>query len=92
MRSGRAMVAQTNSPYAMHTARERCPPRAGTRPARPPPVAAAATLEAGGTPIGPYDMLIAAQALRRGATLVTANVKEFSRVRGLAWQDWSAAA
>jgi tRNA(fMet)-specific endonuclease VapC len=51
----------------------------------------AATLEAAGTPIGPYDMLIAAQALCSGATLVTANVKEFSRVRGLAWQDWSTA-
>ena len=51
-----------------------------------------ATLEAAGTPIGPYDMLIAAQALRSSATLVTANVKEFSRVRSLAWQDWSAAA
>ena len=51
-----------------------------------------ATLEAAGTPIGPYDMLIAAQALRSGATLVTANVAEFARARGLAWQDWSAAA
>jgi len=51
-----------------------------------------ATLEAAGTPIGPYDMLIAAQALRSGATLVTASVEEFARVRGLAWQDWSAAA
>ncbi len=48
-----------------------------------------ATLEAAGTPIGPYDMLIAAQALRGGATLVTANAAEFARVRGLAWQDWS---
>jgi len=48
-----------------------------------------ATLEAAGTPIGPYDLLIAAQALRTGATLVTANVSEFARVRGLAWQDWS---
>jgi predicted nucleic acid-binding protein len=37
-------------------------------------------------------MLIAAQALRSGATLVTANVAEFARVRGLGWQDWSAAA
>jgi hypothetical protein len=55
-------------------------------------VRSARTLEADGTPIGPYDMLIAAQALRSGATLVTANVKEFSRVRGLAWQDWSATA
>lgn len=50
-----------------------------------------AKLEAAGTPIGPYDLLIAAQALRMGATLVTANASEFSRVRGLAWQDWSRA-
>jgi tRNA(fMet)-specific endonuclease VapC len=47
-------------------------------------------LEAAGTPIGPYDLLIAAQALRRSATLVTANVSEFARVRGLDWQDWTA--
>jgi tRNA(fMet)-specific endonuclease VapC len=51
-----------------------------------------ATLENAGTPIGPYDLLIAAQALRSGATLVTANISEFARVRGLAWQDWTAAA
>lgn len=47
-------------------------------------------LESAGTPIGPYDLLIAAQALRTGATLVTANVAEFTRVRGLDWQDWTA--
>lgn len=51
-----------------------------------------AALETAGTPIGPYDLLIAAQALRSGATLVTANVSEFARVRGLAWQDWTAKA
>ncbi len=51
-----------------------------------------ATLEAAGTPIGPYDLLIAAQAFRTGATLVTANLSEFARVRGLAWQDWTAKA
>jgi tRNA(fMet)-specific endonuclease VapC len=51
-----------------------------------------ATLEGAGTPIGPYDLLIAAQALRSGATLVTANVAEFTRVPGLQWQDWSAKA
>jgi tRNA(fMet)-specific endonuclease VapC len=50
-----------------------------------------AALEAAGTPIGPYDLLIAAQALRGGTTLVTANVSEFARVRGLLWQDWTAA-
>ena len=48
-----------------------------------------AALEAVGTPIGPYDLLIASQALRIGATLVTANVAEFARVRGLDWQDWT---
>jgi tRNA(fMet)-specific endonuclease VapC len=51
-----------------------------------------ATLEGVGTPIGPYDLLIAAQALRTGATLVTANVAEFTRVPDLQWQDWSAKA
>jgi tRNA(fMet)-specific endonuclease VapC len=48
-----------------------------------------ATLEASGKPIGAYDLLMAGQALRHGLTLVTANVSEFSRVKGLAWQDWS---
>jgi tRNA(fMet)-specific endonuclease VapC len=46
-------------------------------------------LERAGTPIGPYDLLIAAQALRSGSTLVTANVREFRRVPGLAWEDWT---
>jgi len=49
-----------------------------------------AALETAGTPIGPYDLLSAAQALRSSATLVTANVSEFARVRGLDWQDWTA--
>ena len=49
-----------------------------------------AALDAVGTPIGPYDVLIAAQALRIGATLVSANVREFTRVRGLRWQNWTA--
>jgi tRNA(fMet)-specific endonuclease VapC len=42
-----------------------------------------AELERAGTPIGPYDVLIAAQARRRGALLVTANAGEFTRVPGL---------
>lgn len=41
-----------------------------------------------GTPIGPYDILIAAQAVRRNATLVTANEKEFARIKGLKWENW----
>lgn len=48
-----------------------------------------AELERAGTPIGPYDLLIAGQALRTGGTLVTANVGEFRRVPGLVWEDWS---
>ena len=48
-----------------------------------------ATLERAGTPIGAYDVLIAAQARRRGATLVTANKREFSRVPGLNTEDWA---
>jgi tRNA(fMet)-specific endonuclease VapC len=48
-----------------------------------------AALEASGRPIGAYDALIAGQALARQLTLVTANVSEFSRVRGLSWQDWA---
>lgn len=47
-----------------------------------------AQLEAAGKPIGAYDLLIAGQALRRALTLVTANVREFSRVNGLRWEDW----
>jgi len=43
-----------------------------------------------GTPIGPYDVLIAAQARRAGTMLVTANTGEFARVPGLQILDWSA--
>ena len=48
-----------------------------------------ARLERAGEPIGPYDILIAAQTRRRGATLVTFNRREFARVPGLAITDWS---
>jgi tRNA(fMet)-specific endonuclease VapC len=44
-----------------------------------------------GTPIGAYDILIAGQAMRLGATLVTTNRREFARVAGLSWEDWSVA-
>jgi tRNA(fMet)-specific endonuclease VapC len=50
-----------------------------------------AVLARAGAPIGPYDVLIAAQARRRGAILVTANKNEFSRVPGLQTQDWTIA-
>lgn len=47
-----------------------------------------AQLEAAGTPIGAYDVLIAGQALSRGYTLVTRNVREFERVAGLKVERW----
>jgi tRNA(fMet)-specific endonuclease VapC len=48
-----------------------------------------AALERAGTPIGPYDILIAAQAKRRSATLVTLNNREFGRIKGLSVTDWA---
>ncbi len=46
-------------------------------------------LETAGRPIGPYDVLIAAQARTRELLLITANSREFARVDGLRWEDWS---
>lgn len=48
-----------------------------------------ADLKRKGTPIGPYDVLIAGQALARGLTVVTANTREFERVDGLKVEDWT---
>ena len=45
-------------------------------------------LERAGTPIGGNDLLIAAQALALGLTLVTGNVKEFSRIPELIIENW----
>jgi len=45
-------------------------------------------LESRGDGIGPMDTLIAAQALRLGATVITRNVREFSRVPGLRVENW----
>lgn len=50
-----------------------------------------ASLESAGKPIGANDILIAAQAVRRSLTLVTANEREFRRVKGLDWEDWAKA-
>jgi tRNA(fMet)-specific endonuclease VapC len=47
-----------------------------------------AKLEKSGTRIGPHDMQIAAIALANGLTVVSHNVGEFSRVQGLAVEDW----
>jgi tRNA(fMet)-specific endonuclease VapC len=46
-------------------------------------------LEQAGTPIGPYDMLIAAHALSLDLTLVTNNTREFNRVKGLRVENWA---
>ena len=47
-----------------------------------------AELEAKGRSIGPIDILIAAQARHMGFTMVTSNLKEFSRVEGLEVESW----
>ena len=47
-----------------------------------------AHLASKGTPIGPYDVLIAGQARARELTLLTHNTTEFQRVPGLKLEDW----
>lgn len=47
-----------------------------------------ADLNRKGTPIGPYDILIAAVALCHGLILVSNNIKEFQRVDGLQLENW----
>ena len=47
-----------------------------------------AELEQKGTPIGPMDILIAGSAKANNLTLVTHNIKEFTRVEGLSLVDW----
>jgi len=46
-------------------------------------------LERRGTPIGPYDLQIAAQCLARDFCLVTNNVREFERIPGLRIENWT---
>jgi len=48
-----------------------------------------AKLERAGTPIGPLDTLIAAQAMARGLTLVSNNEREFRRIGGLRLENWA---
>ena len=49
-----------------------------------------ASLQAKGTPIGAYDVLIAGQAVARSLTLITHNVSEFGRIENLTFEDWLA--
>jgi tRNA(fMet)-specific endonuclease VapC len=48
-----------------------------------------AKLEHAGTPIGPFDTLIAAQAVARKLTLVSNNEREFRRIGGLRLENWA---
>jgi tRNA(fMet)-specific endonuclease VapC len=61
-----------------------------TAPAAREAGAVRAELAAAGTPIGSYDLLIAGHARSLKATLVTNNLREFSRVSGLRLEDWAA--
>lgn len=47
-----------------------------------------ADLQRAGTPIGPYDLLIAGIAVSRNLTVATHNTREFMRVPGLRVEDW----
>jgi tRNA(fMet)-specific endonuclease VapC len=48
-----------------------------------------AELARAGTPIGPYDQMIAGHARSLGLTLVSNNLREFERVRGLLMENWA---
>ena len=50
-----------------------------------------AALTRAGTPIGPYDQMIAGHARSRGLIVVTANTNEFKRVPGVSVEDWTKA-
>jgi len=49
-----------------------------------------ASLALRGTPIGPFDVLIAGQARARKMVLITHNTREFARIPGLRIEDWHA--
>lgn len=66
-------------------------PSRSTMRARSRTGALRASLSAAGRPIGPNDLLIAATALVHNLTLVTHNLREFSRVTGLKVEDWERA-
>ena len=48
-----------------------------------------ADLERRGSPIGPLDMMMAGHAMSLGCTLVTNNVREFSRITDLPIENWA---
>ena len=48
-----------------------------------------AMLSRAGTPIGAYDVMIAAQGFAKNLTVITHNLKEFNRIPGLFTEDWT---
>jgi tRNA(fMet)-specific endonuclease VapC len=48
-----------------------------------------ANLEKAGTPIGSMDMLIGSHAMSLGVTLITNNIREFKRIKGIKVVDWT---
>jgi tRNA(fMet)-specific endonuclease VapC len=52
--------------------------------------AARAALAKRRKPIGPYDVMVAGTAMRRGLVMVTSNRGEFERIHGLVLEDWRA--
>ncbi|MCB2183543.1 MAG: type II toxin-antitoxin system VapC family toxin [Desulfobulbaceae bacterium] len=85
-------IAKSNNPKKRKTQLESLISRITVLPFTSKEAAVAAMireeLEHIGTPIGPYDTLIAGIALSSNATLITHNTKEFSRVEGLIIEDW----
>ena len=47
-----------------------------------------ASLAAAGSPIGPYDIQLAAHSISKGLIMVTHNIREFERVPGILLEDW----
>ncbi len=73
------MIFPVSEPFDDHAARRAADVRVALELLRP-----------NAQPIGPFDVLLAGHALALGAVIVTHNVREFSRVHGLAIEDWQA--
>ena len=71
------MIFPVSEPFEDHAARRAADVRVALESLRP-----------NAQPIGPFDVLLAGHALALGAVMVTHNVGEFSRVPGLAIEDW----
>ena len=71
------MIFPVSEPFEDHAARRAADVRVALESLRP-----------NAQPIGPFDVLLAGHALALGSVMVTHNVDEFSRVPGLAIEDW----